>query len=165
MLLQGHSHVFETLDNSGVEPYIEHDFIDNYIEKKYGKFIDRAAFRNFCVNFIYNFPSPKRFCFALRRYLKTKDTTNFLFLTNFIGSLFPFKLMRKRWKEKDWQNQHTAHTVYEEGINILMKRHSDKPFYFFFDVEEPHARIFTIENDGNSAIIPQLLSILANLGY
>lgn len=34
-----------------------------------------------------------------------------------------------------------------------------------FDVEEPHARIFTIENDGNSAIIPQLLSILANLGY
>ena len=34
-----------------------------------------------------------------------------------------------------------------------------------FNVEEPHARIFTIENDGNSAIIPQLLSILANLGY
>lgn len=32
-----------------------------------------------------------------------------------------------------------------------------------FDVEEPHARVFTIVNDGNRAIIPQLLYILSNL--
>lgn len=49
--------------------------------------------------------------------------------------------MRKRWKKKGWQNQHTAHTMYQAGLDILKERRSEKPFYFFFDVEEPHNNI------------------------
>lgn len=135
---QGQNHVLSTLDTSGIETYIDNDFIDNYIEKKYGKFLDKVGRLNFRANVLKNMPSLRRIVFALNKYRKTKNSENLLFLQNYIGSLFTMKMMRSRWKTKGWQNQHTAHTMLQAGIDILRERKSDKPFYFFFDTEEPH---------------------------
>lgn len=138
---QGQGHVLVNLDNSGIETYIDNDFIDNYIEKRYGRFLDKIAWNNFKVNVFGSMPSVKRIFWGLKRYLKTHDADNLLFIQNYFGSLTPVHLMRKRWKTKAWQNQHTAHTIYEAGLELLKKRNNDKPFYFFFDVEEPHNNI------------------------
>jgi len=151
---QGQDHVLVNLDNSGIETYIDNDFIDNYIEKKYGKFLDKIASFNFKANVWKNIPSLKRILFGFRKFFKTKDSDKLLFLQNYIGSLTTVALMRKRWKEKGWQNQHTAHIMYEAGLKVLDERNSDKPFYFFFDVEEPHNNIafFSYDTQDKSVI-------------
>lgn len=138
---QGQDHILVTLDDSGIETYIDNEFLDNYIEKKYGRFLDRIASINFRANVWRNMPSLKRVYYGVKKYLKTHDSNNLLFFQNYLGCLTPVRLMRKRWKEKGWQNQHTAHTLYEAGLKILDERKNDKPFYFFFDVEEPHNNI------------------------
>jgi hypothetical protein len=69
--------------------------------------------------------------------------------------------MRKRWKEKGWQNQHTAHIMYEAGLKLLDERKSDKPFYFFFDVEEPHNNIAFFSYDTqDKAVIDEEMQVL-----
>lgn len=138
---QGKEHILATLDSSGIETYIDQSFMKEYIDGKYGYLMDKIARRNNKANALKHIPSLKRLCFGLRRYLKTKDSSNLLFLENYLGSLTTMKLMRKRWHEKGWQNQHTAFTMYNAGLDILRERNSEKPFYFFFDVEEPHNNI------------------------
>ena len=138
---QGKNHILTTLDSSGIESYIDNSFIDNYIERKYGKFLNKIARYNFRANVWKNKPSLKRLCFGLKKYFKTKDHFNLFFLKNYVHLLMTMREMRKRWKTKGWQNQHTAHTMYQAGLDILEKRNNDKPFYFFFDVEEPHNSI------------------------
>lgn len=158
---QGQDHVLVNLDDSGIETYIDYDFIDNYIEKKYGKFLDKIARNNFRANVWRNIPSLKRVFFGLKKYLKTRNSDNLLFLQNYLGSLTTVQLMRKRWKKKGWQNQHTAHTIYESGLKLLDERKSDKPFYFFFDVEEPHNNIAFFSYDTqDKAVIDDEMSVL-----
>lgn len=157
----GQSHVLVDLDNSGIETYIKADFIDNYIEKKYGKFLDKIAWNNFKANVFGSMPSLKRLWFGLKRYLKTCDADNLLFVQNYYGSLSPVHLMRKRWKTKAWQNQHTAHTMYEAGLELIKNRKSDKPFYFFFDVEEPHNNIAFFSYDiQNQEVVDEEMRVL-----
>lgn len=69
--------------------------------------------------------------FWSKKYIQTKNSDNILFLENYVGNLAIMQLMRKRWKKKGWQNQHTAHTMYQAGLDILKERRSEKPFYFF----------------------------------
>lgn len=160
-IAQGQDHVLVNLDNSGIETYIDYDFFDNYIEKKYGKFLDKIARNNFKANIWKNMPSLKRILFGLRRYLRTKDSDNLLFVENYLGCLTTMNLMRKRWKEKGWQNQHTAHTIYHSGLELLKKRKSDKPFYIFFDVEEPHNNIAFFSYDTqDKAVIDEEMTLL-----
>lgn len=160
-IAQGQDHVLVNLDNSGIETYIDYDFFDNYIEKKYGKFLNKIARNNFKANVWKNMPSLKRILFGLRRYLKTKDSDNLLFLENYLGCLTTINLMRKRWKDKGWQNQHTAHTIYHSGLELLKKRECDKPFYIFFDVEEPHNNIAFFSYDTqDKAVIDEEMAIL-----
>lgn len=151
---QGQEHILTTLDSSGMESYIDKNFIDDYWEKEYGSFFNKIARLNFKANVWKNFPSPKRIAFGVKKYLKTKDANNLLFLENYLGSLTTMPLMRKRWKTKGWQNQHTAHTIYQAGLDILRNRKSDKPFYFFFDVEEPHNNIafFTYDTTDKTVV-------------
>lgn len=160
---KGLNHKLAHLDNSGIETYIDGTFFDEYIEGKYKKLLNRIAINNFKANFIKNCPSFKRLLFSFRRFIKTKDASNLLFIQNYIGSLFPMKLMRKRWKEKGWQNQHTAYTMYKEGLRILKQRNSDKPFYFFFDVEEPHNNIAFFSYDiKDKDVIDQEMDMLGD---
>lgn len=156
---QGESHVLVNLDNSGIETYIDASFIDNYIEKKYGKFLDKIAWNNFRANVWNNMPSLKRILFGLKRYLRTHNSDELLFLQNYLGSLTTIRLMRKRWKKKGWQNQHTAHTIYQSGLKLLKDRNSDKPFYIFFDVEEPHNNIafFSYDTQDKDVIDREML--------
>lgn len=158
---QGQEHVLTTLDSSGIESYIDTDFIDNYWEKKYGSFFNKISRLNFKANVWSNLPSFKRIAYGLKKYLKTKDSNNLLFLENYLGSLTTMALMRKRWKTKGWQNQHTAHTIYQAGLDILKNRTSDKPFYFFFDVEEPHNNIAFFSYDTtDKAVIDDEMRVL-----
>lgn len=158
---QGQDHVLVNLDNSGIETYIDTEFIDNYIEKKYGKFLDRIARLNFRANVLKNMPSLKRVFFGFKKFIKTRNSDNLLFLQNYLGSLTTVRLMRKRWKEKGWQNQHTAHIMYEAGLKLLDERKSDKPFYFFFDVEEPHNNIAFFSYDTqDKAVIDEEMQVL-----
>ena len=160
-IMQGQDHVLVNLDDSGIETYIDNDFIDNYIEKKYGKFFDKIARNNFKANVWKNMPSLKRLFFGLKKYLKTKNPDNLLFILNYLGSLTTVALMRKRWKTKGWQNQHTAHTIYQSGLKLLDERKNDKPFYFFFDVEEPHNNIAFFSYDTqDKAVIDDEMSVL-----
>ena len=64
---QGQDHILVDLDNSGIETYIDNDFIDNYIEKKYGKFLDKIARNNFKANVWKNMPSLKRLFFGMKK--------------------------------------------------------------------------------------------------
>lgn len=161
LLAEGLDHILVNLDSSGIESYIDNNFIDDYIEGKYGKFLDKIARRNFRANVFSNFPSLKRMCFGLNRYRKTKNPDDILFFTNYAGSLFPMQLMRKRWKEKGWQNQHSAYTMYQAGLDILKERKSEKPFYFFFDVEEPHNNIAFFSYDvQDKAVIDEEMKML-----
>lgn len=160
-IAQGQDHVLVNLDSSGIATYIKGDFIDNYIEKKYGKFLDKIARTNFKVNVWSNLPSLKRLCFGLKKYFKTRNSDNLLFLQNYIGSLTTMKLMRKRWKEKTWQNHHSARVKYEAGLEILKSRKSDKPFYFFIDVDEPHNNIAFFSYDvQNESYIDEEMNML-----
>ena len=160
-IAKGLDHVLVNLDSSGIATYIKGDFIDNYIEKKYGKFLDKIARTNFKVNVWSNLPSLKRLCFGLKKYFKTKNPDNLLFLQNYVGSLTTMKFMRKRWKEKTWQNHHSARVKYEAGLEILKTRKSDKPFYFFIDVDEPHNNIAFFSYDvQNESYIDEEMRIL-----
>lgn len=153
-MMKGQEHILVNLDSSGIESYISPEFIENYIEKYYGKFLNEVSLKIFKANVFRNMPSLKRIFHGIRRYLKTKDGSNLLFLQNYIGSLTTIQLMRKRWKQKGWQTQHSARTMYQSGIEILKNRKSDKPFYFFFDVEDPHNNIsfFTYDTQDESVI-------------
>ena len=158
---QGKEHPLTTLDTSGIETYIDNDFIDNYLEKNYGQLFNQIARLNFKANIFKNMPSLKRIVFALKKYIKTKNPENLLFLQNYFGSLFTMKMMRSRWKTKGWQNQHTAHTMLQAGIDILKNRKSDKPFYFFFDTEEPHNDIAFFSYDTqDKSVIDEEMSVL-----
>lgn len=140
-IAQGKDHLLVNLDTSGIETYIKGDFIDNYIVKKYGKFLNKIARNNFKANVWRSLPSLKRILYGITKYFKTKNSDNLLFLENYLGSLTTMKLMRKRWKDKGWQNHHSAYTKYQAGLEILRTRKSDKPFYYFIDVDEPHNNI------------------------
>ena len=157
----GQEHVLVGLDTSGIETYIDNNFIDNYIEKRYGKFLDKVSRLNFRANVLKNLPSLKRVLYAVNKYARTRNRENLMFLENYVGSLTPMRLMRKRWKLQGWQNQHTAHTMYQAGLDILRTRESDKPFYFFFDVEEPHNNIAFFSYDTqDKAVIDEEMSVL-----
>ena len=161
LLLAGADNTLSKIEISGIETYIEPEFIDGYVEKKYGKIIDKWSRQNFKVNLFGNLPSVKRTFHGISRYFKTKDSSNLLFWVNYLGSLTTFALMRKRWKNKDWQTQHTAYPIYEHGLEILRNRKSDKPFYFFFDVEEPHNDISPFSYDTqNTEVIDDEMRVL-----
>ena len=158
---EGQDHILVNLDNSGIETYIDVGFIDNYIEKRYGNFLNQIAWNNFKANLFGSIPSLKRLSFGLKKYIKTRDPDNLLFIENYLGSLTTVNLMRKRWKSKSWQNQHTAHTIYNAGLKILKNRKSDKPFYFFFDVEEPHNNLAFFSYDiQDKKVIDEEMKIL-----
>lgn len=52
------------------------------------------------------------------------------------------RVMRKRWKRAKWQYGHSAKMNYDAALDILKTRNnSDKPFYMFFHLGEPHNNI------------------------
>lgn len=160
-IAKGKEHILANLDSSGIETYINSDFIDNYIVKNYGKFLNRIAKNNFKANVWRNLPSLKRICYGISKYFKTRDSNNLLFLENYIGSLTTMRLMRKRWKTKGWQNHHSAYTKYQAGLEILKTRKSEKPFYYFIDVDEPHNNVAFFSYDvQNKDVIDEEMRML-----
>lgn len=140
-LVKGQSHILVNLDDSDIDTYIDRNFLKGYVEKKYHKLLKEIHRNNLKANVWKSIPSPKRFIHAIKKYMQTRDSSYFMYIANYFCGLNTIHQIRKRWMKPKWQNQHTAYTMYQEGLRILESRKSDKPFYFFFDVEEPHNNI------------------------
>lgn len=141
MLNKAELHVLFSIDPTTVSSYIEADFLNRYVVKKYSTLFKKIKRNNFKANALKNLPSIKRTFWGIKKCFEKKDPSNLLFWQNYFGSLFPIELMKKRWGEKTWQNNHPARTVYDTAIDVLKRRNSDKPFYFYLNVEEPHNNI------------------------
>lgn len=141
LLSEAESHVLFTIDPSTVSVYIDAEFLNGYVVKKYSSLFKKIKKNNFKANAFRNIPGIKRTYRGIKRYLKTKDSSNLMFWQNYVGSLFPCELMQKRWGEKTWQNNHPARTVYDTALGFLKSRKSDTPFYFYLNAEEPHNNI------------------------
>ena len=160
-LIKGQSHVLVTLDDSDIDTYIDRDFLKGYIEKKYGKLLNQIFWNNLKANIWRSMPSPKRLFHAIKKYAKTRDNSYFMYIANYFCCLNTMRQIRKRWMKPKWQNQHTAYTMYQEGLRILESRESDKPFYFFFDVEEPHNNIAFFSYDvKDTSVIDEEMQVM-----
>lgn len=161
LLSDGEESILFKIDPSTVSTYIDKDFLNKYVVKNYASLFKKIKRNNLKANALQNFPSFKRVLFALKKYLKTKDSSNFLFLENYVGSLFPLELMMKRWGEKTWQNNHPARTVYDTALKFLENRDGDKPFYFYMNAEEPHNNIAFFSYDTqDKAVIDEEMKML-----
>ncbi len=142
LVRQGKDHLLAKLDATTVEAYMSPEFIQAYVEKKYGKLLNRIERLNNNANWKTNLPSIKRIMWSIRKSLKTKDTSYFYFLENYIFSLVQMRVMKKQWRRPRWQYGHSAKMNYDAAIDVLKSRkNGDKPFYMFFHLGEPHHNI------------------------
>lgn len=148
LLKLGQNHQLNKIDQTGIESYINNEFLD-YISKRHKNFFKKVTLNNIRANLIKNMPSPKRVFRAIKSYLKNKDKSEFLFLENYLISLFPIQTMKRRWKMQGWQDSHSAYSMYHHAMNILNTRNSDTPFFFFLCAQEPHNNIsfFSFDTD------------------
>lgn len=161
MLNKADSHVLFSIDPTTVASYIDVNFLNSYILKKYSSLFKKIKRNNFRANAWENLPSIYRTYVGIKKSLEKKDFSNLLFLQNYVGSLFPIELMKKRWGEKTWQNNHSARTVYDTAFDVLKKRNSDKPFYFYLNAEDPHNNIAFFSYDTqDKAIIDEEMKML-----
>lgn len=156
-LKQGPEHILFSIDNTSMDSYINSSFIGGYIAKKHKNLFRKIAWINFWVN-IKAFPSFKRIIKALWKTIKTKNTDNLIFLQNYVLSLVPMYVMKSCWTKPRWKHSHSARTNYETAIDILRERSSEKPFYMFFHVGEPHTSIafFSFDRDDKNLIDEEL---------
>jgi len=156
-LIQGLNHILANLDTTGQQAYIKGEYLNN-IWKKYRSFFNKLRYNNLTVNFLNNIPSPKRVVRALIKYLKTKDSSNFLFLPNYFLSLSYFDLMKKRWSSPGWQEEHSCYLDFKTASEILKERKSDRAFYMFFHTEEVHNNIafFTYDVQDDEVISEEI---------
>lgn len=159
---QGNEHLLAKLDDTTIEAYMSPEFMCEYVEPKYGKLFDKIERNNFKANWWSNMPSLKRILWAICKTLKTKDTSNLLFLENYVLSFSQMRLMRKRWRHPRWQYGHSARMDYETAIKILKKREKkEQPFYMFFHVGEPHNNIAFFTYDiQDEAVVDEELKII-----
>lgn len=163
LLKEGESHELFKIDPTTVSTYIDSDFLNGYVVKKYSSLFKKIKKNNLKANALRNIPSIKRTYWGLKHYIKSKDSSKLLFWQNYLGSLFPCELMQKRWKEKTWQNNHPARTVYDTAIKFLENRKSEKPFYFYLNAEEPHNNIAFFSYDiQDKDIIDEEMKMLEN---
>ena len=141
-LSQGLNHVLAKLDTTSIASYIDTDFLNNYIRKKYLSVFRKIKRNNRKVLIRSGRPTIKRIVHTFKRYFKYKDVNDIYYWVNYMLSLFPLEAMLKRWNNKDWQNGHSARTQYETAIEILQNRsNKEQPFYMYFHLGEPHNNI------------------------
>ena len=139
---KGLDHLLAKLDTTHIDSIISKQFLDDrYADNKV--FFKKIKRNNIKANLWNSIPSLKRILFGLCRYISTKDTTNFLFLENYILGLTPFDVMRKRWGTPRWQNDNSIHSILEAGLKLIEKRKEDseKPFYMYLNTDDPHNNI------------------------
>lgn len=141
VLTQGKEHVIAHIDTTRIDSIIDRVFLESKA-KENSDFFRKIRINNFKANWIKLFPSLKRIIYALKRYIKTKDSKELLFFTNYMLALTPFKVMRLRWGNPNWQNDNSIFSILNEAINVLEKRGSnDKPFYMYLNTDDPHNNI------------------------
>lgn len=141
-LEQGLDHILAKLDTTSISSYIDPEFLNGYIGKKYKYLLRKIKRNNRKVLFKSGFPSIKRIIHSFKRFFKYKDVNEIYYWVNYLLSLTPLEAMMKRWSNSSWQNGHSARTQYETAIEILKERENkDKPFYMFFHLGEPHNNI------------------------
>ena len=159
---KGLEHVLATLDSTHVDRIISKSFLDScYSENK--AFFNKIKRNNIKANLWRSMPSIKRVFWGLKRFFSTKDSTNLLFLENFILGLTPFDVMRKRWGKPRWQNDNSIHSILEAGINLIQQRerNTEKPFYMYLNTDDPHNNIAMFAYDTqDKAIVSDEIRVL-----
>ena len=161
-LRQGKEHVLAKLDATTIEAYMSPHFMTEYVERRYGKLFNRIERANIKANWWRIMPSWKRIVKSIGKTIKTKDSSNLLFIVNYFLCMSQMKMMRKRWKQPRWQYGHSARMDYETAVNILKERgKSEKPFYMFFHVGEPHNNIafFTYDMQ-DEAVVDEEMKVI-----
>lgn len=161
VLTQGKEHVIAHIDTTRIDSIIDREFLEGKVQNN-ADFFRKIRINNFKANWIKLFPSLKRIIYALKRYIKTKDSKELLFITNYMLALTPFKVMRSRWGNPNWQNDNSIYSILNEAINVLEKRKSnDKPFYMYLNTDDPHNNISMFAYDTqNHEVVDDEISVL-----
>lgn len=161
-LHQGNSHILAQLDATSVEAYMSPSFMVEYVEKSYKKLFKKIEWNNIRANWHSNFPSLKRICWSIKRSIKYKDSSYLLFLKNYVISLIQMRIMRIKWRRARWQYGHSAKMNYDAAVDILKNRtNSEKPFYMFFHLGEPHNNIAFFTYDiQNKQLVDEELKVI-----
>ena len=138
---KGLDHVLPSINHILIDKTISRGYLNGVYHAHKG-FFSKLVKNNIKANIFKNAPTLKRYGLAFKRYFKYGDKEAFLFLSNYLGSLTTFQLMRKRWGTEKWQNMPSTRTqLHFIADEILRKRKSDKPFYISMQIEEAHNNI------------------------
>jgi len=141
LIERGLDHVLPSINHILIDKSISREYL-NGIHRAHKGFFSKLVKNNIKANICKNAPTAKRFYLAFERYFKYSDKEAFLFLSNYLGSLTSFQLMKKRWGTEKWQNMPSARTQLQFiADDILKNRESDKPFYISMQIEEAHNNI------------------------
>lgn len=153
-LKQGKEHLLAHLDTTSMRSYVDPNFMRDFVEKEYNWFFRKITRQNFKAYWWKNRPTISRITKAFVKYCKTRDSSVFTFIINYFGCLTSMPLMKKRWKLNSWQGGHPAKTHFDNALDLLKKRKSEKPFYMFFHVCEPHNNLafFTYDTQDKDVI-------------
>lgn len=163
-LRQGKNHILATLDGTNIDTYMSPEFMTEYVEKKYAKLLKKIEKNNIKANWRSNFPSLKRICWSLFKAAKTRDSSHLLFFKNYAVSLMQMRIMRIKWKKAHWQYGHSAKMNYDAATEVLKRRrNSEKPFYMFFHLGEPHNNIAFFTYDiQDEKLVDEELNVIEN---
>lgn len=159
---KGLSHRLATLDSTTVEAYMSPQFMIEYVEKKYKKLFQQISRANFKANFINNLPSLKRILWGCKELIRKHDKSGLHFLMRYILNIRSMRQMSKFWKKPRWQYGHSARVNYDLASEIIGQRdNTNKPFYMFFHVGEPHYKInFFTYDVQDEAIIDEEMAVI-----
>jgi len=161
---QGKEHKLAKLDETTIDAYMSPQFMKEYVEKKYKKLFRRIEHANFKANWRTSLPSLKRVFWSIGKSLKTRDLSYLLFIVNYVLGLSQMRLMKKRWRQPRWQYGHSAKMNYDAALDILRSRdNTEKPFYLFFHLGEPHNNIAFFTYDiQDKIVIDEELKVIEN---
>ncbi len=138
ILKEGKNCKLSMIDTTLIKSIIDGNFL-NKIYHQHKALFNKIKINNFRANIFSLLPSIKRVYWGLRRYVKYKDSSELIFLVNYLIALTPIHRMIKIWNNIGWQNDNTTHTILKGGIECLRKRKDpNRPFYMYLNTDDPH---------------------------
>ncbi len=147
----GKEHVLSTINDISINDRISRDFL-NSVKGRHKDFFSKLQKNNIKANLFRTMPSPKRIYYSLKRFMRTKDRSELIFIENYLGGLFFFKEVYDKWGTDKWQNMPSTRRQLDFVQNtILPNRDKDKPFFLSLNIEEAHNNLsfftYDIQND------------------
>lgn len=160
-LNHGLEHILNSVSDFSINDRVSREFHE-HIYSSHKVFFDKIKRNNFKANVLSTMPSAARVIQALKRYRRNKDKNEFEFIKNYLGGLFFFNQVRKRWGSPKWQNMPSTRFQLNVVENeILPNRTKDKPFFLCLNIEEAHNNLCFFTYDiNNELIVDEEISVL-----